>query len=118
MQTEVYLSYDLTYGSDFEGLYKWLDKHGAKNCGECFCEFAYDFDGKNSQSKEDTINTFVSELNSDISQNVNLKKGDRIFIVSSVDKTQFSGFLHGNYGARPWEGYYSEQNKPSIKILN
>ncbi len=118
MQTEVYLSYDLTYGSDFDGLYKWLDKHSAKNCGECFCEFVYDFDNKDANTKEDAVSSFVSELNSDITNNVKLKKGDRLFIVSSVDKTQFSGFLYGNYGARPWEGYYNEQSKPSIKILS
>ena len=118
MKTEVYLSYDLTFGGDFEGLYRWLDKHDAKNCGECFCEFSYDFNEDSSKQKEEHINTFVSALNTDITKNVNLKKGDRLFIVSSLDKTQFSGFLHGNYGSRPWEGYYSEQNSPSIKILN
>ena len=30
----IWISYDLGVRGDYEGLYAWLDSHGAKECGD------------------------------------------------------------------------------------
>lgn len=42
MKQQVWLSYDLGVTGDYEGMYQWLDRHGAKECGDAIAWFSYD----------------------------------------------------------------------------
>ncbi len=119
-EIQVFLSYDLTFNSDYDGLFKWLDNHNAENCGQNFCEFAYKFNSDKlpKQDKNASINSLFSMINDDISKNVKLNNGDRIFVVSSYDNTMFGGFLTGSYAPKPWAGYGDVvRQKPKVKIF-
>lgn len=41
MIAKIYLSYELSYSGDYDGLYVWLDKHGAIECGDGTCLIKY-----------------------------------------------------------------------------
>ena len=45
MKQAIWLSYDLGVRGDYEGLYAWLDKHQAKECGDNIAYFVYGYTG-------------------------------------------------------------------------
>jgi hypothetical protein len=98
MKQSIWISYDLGIKGDYSGLYKWLDTHKSKECGNSVAYLSYDF-------KSDLI----TELTSDLKNNIEFKNGDRIYIITSIikdGKPQNVGkYLIGNRKASPWEGY-------------
>ena len=94
----VWLTYDLGIKGDYPGLYKWLDTFKAKECGNnlAFLKFEYKTD-------------IVKEILEQMTKNVNLKNGDRIYIITNFDNNATSKvlgrFIYGNRKANPWEGY-------------
>ncbi len=42
MKKTIWLSYDLGVKGDYEGLYAWLDDHGAIECGESVAFFNFE----------------------------------------------------------------------------
>src|SRR5689334_10828031 len=67
MHTVLWMSYDLGVKGDYEGLYAWLDDHGAAECGNSVAFLRYEYSAD-----------FLSELKEDIARHVNLDKRDRI----------------------------------------
>jgi len=94
MKKTVWISYDLGVKGDYEGLYGWLDNHTAKECGNSVAVFEYDY-GDN----------FLDELQQDLSQNVNLARHDRIYLIWRQDRKIKGKFLFGKRKAAPWSGY-------------
>jgi hypothetical protein len=99
MKRTVWLSYDLGIKGDYPGLYKWLDSHKAKECGNSTAYFIYEFKSEVS-----------TELAEDLKINIEFKSGDRIYIIANISKDteppKISGkFIIGNRKASPWEGY-------------
>jgi len=113
-----FLNYDLNFNGDYDGLYKWLDNHNAKNCGQNFCEFFYSTMSSENGSLPVKIvaqNT-LKQLEDDLTKSVSLKRGDRIFLIGIMpDGTSFGGFLTGDYGPKPWAGY-GEKKQADSKI--
>lgn len=98
MKQAIWISYDLGIKGDYPGLYRWLDLHKAKECGNSCAYLKYEF--------TDDIRT---ELKADLERNISFNPGDRIYVVISVihqGKEQYLGqFLFGNRKASPWEGF-------------
>ena len=68
MHTVMWMSYDLGVKGDYEGLYAWLDDHGAAECGNSVAFLRYEYSAD-----------CLSELKEDIARHVNLDKRDRIY---------------------------------------
>ncbi len=117
-----FLNYDLSFNGDYDGLYKWLDDHNAKNCGQNFCEFFYSTDnsGKGSVTVKTAAQNTLKHLEDDITKSVALKRGDRIYLIGIMpDGMSFGGFLTGDYGPKPWAGYGEKQPENSkISFFN
>ncbi len=93
----VFLSYDLGFKGDYPGLYTFLDKHEAKECGNGLAVFEFPI------SEDD----FISELKNEIESVAHLEKSDRLYIIWRDETTgKVKGkFLQGNRTRAPWEGY-------------
>lgn len=45
VKSAIWLSYDLGVNGDYEGMYAWLDNHGAKECGGSVAYLQFTHDG-------------------------------------------------------------------------
>ena len=81
MRSTIWLSYDLGVGGDYEGLYAWLDNHGAKECGSSIAFIpGYEF--------RDDLPDY---LRRDIKEAVNLGKRSRIYVIYKADDGRMRG---------------------------
>ncbi len=94
MEKTVWLSYDLGIRGDYNGLYEWLDNQKAKECSDNIAVFKYDAE-----------NSLIEDMKKDLSENVNIKKRDRIYLIWKEDNKVKGRFLFGKRKASPWEGY-------------
>ncbi len=94
MKKTVWISYDLGVKGDYEGLFSWLDDHDAKECGNSIAVLEYDY-----------TDSFVEELQEDLSRNVNFAKHDRIYVILREGEKMRGRFLFGKRKAAPWSGY-------------
>ncbi len=95
MKRILWISYDLGVQGDYEGLYAWLDGHGAKECGDSLAFVEYEFESD-----------LIEELKEDLSQNVrDLRNRGRIYIVRKEGKGIKGRFLFGSRKSAPWTGY-------------
>lgn len=91
-----WISYDLGIRGDYTGLYTWLDKLGAKECGDSMAVIKVKLRGD-----------LIATLKRDLKKKIKLSITDRIYIIYRDSKT---GTVKGNFvfGGRkraPWEGY-------------
>mgnify|MGYP001436978332 CR=1 FL=1 len=96
MKSLIWISYDLGLKGDYEGLYSWLDLHGAKECGDSVGFVSYEW----------KTNLFL-ELQKDIKKSVKITPKNRIYVIIPSDnssKKYIGKFLFGNRKASPWEG--------------
>jgi hypothetical protein len=97
----MWLVYDFDLGGDFEGLYKWLDSRGARECGNGVALLKFEFE-KN----------FFTELKQSFEKSVTIRKKDRIYIIYKDIKKKLRGkFLSGERKKNPWAGYAVESHK-------
>ncbi|MBM3488459.1 MAG: hypothetical protein FJX67_17825 [Alphaproteobacteria bacterium] len=92
----IWISYDLGVRGDYEGLYAWLDRHGAEECGDSIAVLQYDHK-----------KSLVEELKADLNKAVDIDKRGRIYVVyrdKGTDKNK-GIFLFGARRAAPWVGY-------------
>jgi hypothetical protein len=98
--TSFYISYDLGIDGDYEGMYAWLDKNGAKECGDSVARISsYKF-----------ARSFIVSLKRDLSKSIKLRKKDRIYIIFNNDGSLSGGFIYGNRKSAPWTGYHNNSN--------
>lgn len=103
-----WLSYDLGFKGDYEGIYTWLDSVGAVECGDSFAYFKKKYEGNQ-----------IEALKDDIKNNVELDKLSRIYLIyfdSESGKTK-GGFLFGKRKRAPWEGYAPKDSIVDEEIL-
>lgn len=92
----IWLSYDLGATGDYEGMYSWLENHGAKECGSSVAFL------KNYQIKNDLI----EELKTDIGKSVTLNPRSRIYQIFRDNQDGLRGrYLVGKRRAPPWTGF-------------
>ncbi|MCK9423465.1 MAG: hypothetical protein M0Q38_12795 [Bacteroidales bacterium] len=98
MKKSVWISYDLGIKGDYPGLYRWLDSHKAKECGNNVAFLSYEY-------KSDLI----EEIKVDLKKAIEFKNGDRIYIVYNELKESkqhsLGLFIIGNRKSSPWVGY-------------
>lgn len=98
----IWLSYDLGIGGDYPGLYKWLDNHKAKECGNSVAFFKY-------KIEEEQLDNLLQILSDDLEKSVELRYGDRLYVIyRKEDVTSCSvkgNFIFGRRKSNPWEGY-------------
>lgn len=91
----VWINFDFSMKTDYDGLYTFLDTYEAKECGNDFAILHFDY-------KEDLRDELKQELLKFVTLN---ERKDRIYCVFKDDtgKTK-GGFLFGTRKASPWEG--------------
>ena len=92
----IWISYDLGVNGDYEGMYAWLDDHGAKECGSSVAFVkSYDCDGED----------LMQALECDIRGAVETDKRTRIYVIRRVGDREKGRFLFGHRKGAPWDGY-------------
>jgi hypothetical protein len=95
MRTFIWLSFDLGVRGDFEGLYQFLDAHGAKECGDSVAAFWYEY------KKE-----LIGELTKELKTQVSFDKRSRIYVISPGSKgNQVGKFIIGKRKSPSWAGF-------------
>lgn len=91
-----WISYDLGIRGDYTGLYAWLDKFGAKECGDSMAVMKVKINGD-----------IVAALKRDLKKKVKLSHTDRIYLIyrDAATGTVKGNFLFGGRKRAPWEGY-------------
>ena len=91
----IWISYDLGVRGDYEGLYVWLDKHRAKECGHNLAHLSYSYSG-----------VLVDALKADLGSSVEMDKRARMYVVfrDEYTKKMKGHFLYGGRRASPWAG--------------
>ena len=96
MKSAIWIAYDLGVRGDYEGMYAWLDEHGAK---ECSGNLAY----INFEYKKDLL----KELKADLGGAVTTNKRSRLYAIhlDPTTKKMKGKFLFGGRKAPPWAGF-------------
>lgn len=97
-KSAIWLSYDLGVNGDYEGMYSWLDSHGAKECGSSVAYLKdYEFEGD-----------LPASLKKDVSETVALNRRSRVYVIFKDNGRMRGRYLIGKRKAPPWSGYGSE----------
>ncbi len=101
MKKTIWISYDLGIRGDYKGLYTWLDKFGAEECGDSLAVMKVKVTGNIPIALKKTIRKYVK-----------LSPLDRIYIIYKDTTTgkMSSGFLFGKRQRAAWEGYGQTRN--------
>ncbi len=92
-----WLAVELGVRSDPRALYEWLDRLGAKECGEGLAVFRL-------AASEVQAVAQVSEL---------VPVGARAYLIGrhdDINRGMFGRFIHGGRQRPPWEGFASDEN--------
>jgi hypothetical protein len=109
-EVHVVLSYDLGLKGDYNGLYIWLDKKGAIECGSNLAALALHVE------YTDFENVY-NVLKLEIASSFKIEVTDRLYMImkDSTDNMMKGRFLFGLRRRAPWEGYYlNEPNSADI----
>jgi len=87
-QNRYWISYDLGLSGDYEQLYAWLDRHGAKECGTSIATFL------SPKSRDEVARELKTVLD--------LKRNPRIYVISMKTGGKF---VLGRRKVAPWTGY-------------
>lgn len=96
MKITILLSYDLGIKGDYPSLYKWLDNHKAKECGDSIARFQFDV--------KDKTNLY-EEIKESLKESVTFNLYDRVYIALNKDGKMTGKFIIGKRKPGPWEGY-------------
>ena len=95
MKQLVWVSFDLGVKGDYEGMYEWLDRQGAKECGDSVAFFVYDHPG----------NDLLQDMKDDLNKSVELdSKKNRVYVIRIVDGKPKGSFIFGRRRSPPWAG--------------
>ena len=95
MKSTIWLSYDLGVSGDYEGIYSWLENHGAKECGSSVAFLKnYEFEGD-----------LLESLKADVEEAVTLNRRSRIYVIFSDDGRTRGRYLVGKRKSPPWTGF-------------
>ena len=95
MKSTLWLSYDLGVNGDYEGMYAWLDNHGAKECGS----------NVSLTCSSPTDGDLPASLKGDIESVVALNKRSRIYVIYKKEAKISGRYLIGHRKGAPWEGF-------------
>jgi hypothetical protein len=94
----LWITFDLGVQGDYEGLYRWLDAHGAQECGDnvAFLE-KYEHSGD-----------LLDCLRKDLEGSIETNQKTRIYIIREVSGKPKGKFIIGSRKRPPWTGYAPE----------
>ena len=97
-RSTIWISYDLGVRGDYEGLYSWLDAHGAKECGDSVAVLTYEYTG-----------SLPEKLKATLKKAIEVDKRTRIYVIYREQATNKNkgSFLFGGRRAAAWTGYAS-----------
>jgi len=108
MKALIWLAFDMGVRGDFEGMYEFLDAHGAKECGDSLSVLSFEY-------RKD----LVVELTKELRAAVNFDKRSRVYVIypssatAAVAQTvqgKTSGkFIIGKRRAPAWAGFGPSQ---------
>lgn len=109
MNIVIYLTFDLNFNGDYNGLYKWLDSYNAVECGDSACRINYPLNLNHLETFEDTKEA-LRLIQKDIESSVKLSQKDRIYVASLFpddknNKRLVGKFIIGQRRVNPWQGY-------------
>jgi hypothetical protein len=101
----IWISFDLGVRGDYEGLYAWLDRHGAKECGDGVAFLNYEYSGE-----------LIDALKKDIEESMQISKKTRMYVMyREPDTKKMKGqFILGGRKASPWEGYAEQTTQVDV----
>jgi len=93
------MAFDLGIDGDYDNLYRWLDVHGAKDCGDNVAFFEFEYEGG-----------ILEQLRAKLAEVVTIRPRDRIYVIYPVEQGYSAGkFINGGRQQPPWTGYAAEQ---------
>jgi hypothetical protein len=94
MKHSVWVAFDLGVNGDYEGMYTWLDKQKAKECGDnvSFFEYKYGTD-------------LLPDIKKDIQSAVSLNQKSRVYLIHLVQGKMKGSFIFGSRRNAPWAGF-------------
>lgn len=116
MKKKIFLSYDLSIQGDYNNLYKWLDAHQAKECGDSVCLLTYDFADVEKNDTDESSSEMLRILKQDINDNVSFGNSDRVYMVGELfykTREQMVGaWVIGSRKANnPWDGFSNKEDE-------
>ena len=97
-QNILWIAFDLGVQGDYEGLYRWLDAHGAQECGDNVAflkKYEYSVD-------------LLDSLKKDLEGSIEINPKTIIYIIRE-DLGKLKGkFIFGSRKRPPWTGYAPE----------
>jgi hypothetical protein len=103
---KVWLNYDFGFNGDFEGMYTFLDRIKAVECGNEAAHFQL----------KPTPN-YIESLRKSLLEQVKISKTDRIHVVISYNGKLQAGFLFGGRKRAVWVGYSIDEQPGIVDIL-
>jgi len=99
MKSTIFISFDLSVRGDYEGMYMWLDRHKAKECGDNVAVLNYEY-----------THELLSDLKKELETSVDTSQKTRIYVIyrDSTTKKMKGKFIIGGRKASPWLGYAGE----------
>lgn len=94
MKNWIWISFDLGIKGDYQGMYRWLDAHDARECGDNLAGLSYEHSGD-----------LLEALGADLREQVEISSKDRLYLVRLVEGKMKGKFIFGSRRAAPWEGY-------------
>jgi hypothetical protein len=96
VERAIWISYDFGVRGDYEGIYTWLDNHGAIECGDSIAFLSYEFSGD-----------LIQALKKDIKDSVDVTKKTRLYVIwRDLTTKKIKGrFILGTRKSPPWTGY-------------
>ena len=103
MEVRIWISYDLGENGDIAGMYAWLDRHDAVECGDSFASLLV-----NCESRATVERDVLAELH----ENVNLQQSDRIYLLYRREDNMTKGtFFFFYWKESPWKGKINQTEK-------
>ena len=116
MKKKIYLSYDLSIQGDYNNLYKWLDAHQAKECGDSVCLLLYEFAGIEKNDTDESSAEMLRVLKKDLTENISFGISDRIYMMGDLfyktEQKLVGAWVIGSRNAKnPWDGFSNKEDE-------
>jgi hypothetical protein len=94
MKHFIWLSFDLGVNGDYQGMYRWMDAHKAKECGDNIACLEYEHQGD-----------LLADIKADIESAVTIDQKSRVYIIRLNQAKVTGKFIIGNRRNAPWAGF-------------
>ena len=94
MRQFIWISFDLGLKGDYEGMYTWLARNKARECGDSLACCWYEHAGD--------LLAFVTK---DLRKSVEFNAKSRVYVIRLVQGRMKGTFVVGHRRAAPWAGY-------------